>query len=102
MNTVAHGRRAARARQAKKARSQLGERGQVASLNRSRKSASAQVGTPGVKRRTDSTKVAGSYASAAFVGVTLELRMVPGIEALCAELETAAARFADDEALEQR
>src|SRR5579863_3928236 len=55
-------------------------------------------------RGSNRAKVAGpeSCADAALLFVPDELSMVPDVKALGAELETAAPRFADEEALEQR
>ena len=57
-----------------------------------------------VERGGDGTKVAGSFvdADAAVVDIALELCVIPGVEALRAELDTAAARFADEKTLEER
>jgi hypothetical protein len=49
-------------------------------------------------------KVAGSHvqADATVIGITLELRMVPSVEGIRAELDAAASLFTDDKVLEER
>jgi len=64
----------------------------------------AKLEFPWVKRRRHGAKVAGSLTrtDSAVVGVTLELRMVPGVESFHAELDPAASLLTDDEILEER
>ena len=52
----------------------------------------------------DRTEVPGTgiETDATGVDVSAELGVIPGVECICAKLEAAAARFVDQEALEQR
>lgn len=56
-----------------------------------------------VESGSDGAEVAGAFAGAdaAVVDITLELRVIPGIECVCPELDAAATRFANHEALEK-
>src|SRR5208337_1481253 len=62
-----------------------------------------QLDGPGIIGRSDLPEVSGPLigANAAVLGVADELRMVPDVEELRAELQHAAARFAEYEVLEQ-
>ncbi len=82
MNTIAHGRGAARARQAREKPAPSPVSGAKLLVQIGLENQLPRLELLGVKRRTDNTKVAGSYvvANAAVVGVTLELRMVQGLK----------------------